>query len=221
MIELKDIKKTYVLGKQQLTVLKGISLTVDSGEFIAIMGPSGSGKSTLMNIIGLLDTVTSGTYKLENKQVSSLSENEQAEVRSRRIGFVFQMFNLLPRMDSVRQVMQPLLYQGIPRHEAWQRAEEACKAVGLEDRLHHLPNELSGGQRQRVAIARALVTKPALILADEPTGALDSQTGKEIMDLLKKLNEDGVTIAMVTHEPHVAAYARRTITILDGLIDGQ
>jgi len=200
-------------------VLKGITLTINEGEFVAIMGPSGSGKSTLMNIIGLLDTVTSGAYKLENKKVSSLSENDQAEVRSRRIGFVFQMFNLLPRMNSLRQVMQPLLYQGIPRHEAMQKADEACKAVGLEDRMHHLPNELSGGQRQRVAIARALVTNPALILADEPTGALDSQTGQEIMDLLDNLNKNDVTIVMVTHEPHIADYASRRIHILDGQID--
>ncbi|MBU2259360.1 ABC transporter ATP-binding protein, partial [Patescibacteria group bacterium] len=212
MIELKDITKTYVLGTQQLTVLKEISLTIKGGEFVAIMGPSGSGKSTLMNIIGLLDTPTTGSYVLEEKTVSNLSDNAQADVRSRRIGFVFQMFNLLPRMNGLKQVMQPLHYQGIPRHEAIERATKACEAVGLSDRMHHLPNELSGGQRQRVAIARALVTNPALILADEPTGALDSHTGEEIMWLLKKLNEEGdVTVVIVTHEPHIAAYAHRTI----------
>ncbi|MBU0767382.1 ABC transporter ATP-binding protein [Patescibacteria group bacterium] len=219
MIELKNITKTYILGTQQLRVLKDVSLTINSGEFVAIMGPSGSGKSTLMNIIGLLDTPTTGSYILEKKIVSDLSDNAQAEVRSRRIGFVFQMFNLLPRMNGLKQVMQPLLYQGVPRAEAIERAKEACIEVGLADRSHHLPNELSGGQRQRVAIARALVTKPALILADEPTGALDSHTGNEIMDLLKKLNENGVTIVMVTHEPHIAAYAHRTIHILDGQIE--
>ncbi|MBU2213564.1 ABC transporter ATP-binding protein [Patescibacteria group bacterium] len=220
MIELKDITKTYVLGTQQLTVLKEISLTIKGGEFVAIMGPSGSGKSTLMNIIGLLDTPTTGSYVLEEKTVSNLSDNAQADVRSRRIGFVFQMFNLLPRMNGLKQVMQPLHYQGIPRHEAIERATKACEAVGLSDRMHHLPNELSGGQRQRVAIARALVTNPALILADEPTGALDSHTGEEIMWLLKKLNEEGdVTVVIVTHEPHIAAYAHRTIHILDGMID--
>ncbi|MFA6258985.1 MAG: ABC transporter ATP-binding protein [Candidatus Peribacteraceae bacterium] len=221
MITLQDITKTYTLGTQALTVLKGVSLTIRNGEFVAIIGPSGSGKSTLMNIIGLLDTPTTGAYKLEERQVSSLSESEQAEVRSRRIGFVFQAFNLLPRMDALRQVMQPLLYQGVHRHEAMGRAQEALAAVGLEGRMHHLPNELSGGQRQRVSIARALVTHPALILADEPTGALDSKTGDEIMALLDDLNARGVTIVMVTHEPNIADHAKRTICILDGLIHTQ
>jgi len=218
MIQLTDIVKTYTLGTQTLTVLRGVSLTIHSGEFVSIMGPSGSGKSTLMNIIGLLDTPSTGTYTLEDRQVSGLSERDQAEVRSRRIGFVFQAFNLLPRMDALRQVMQPLLYQGIHRTEATQLAEESLRAVGLAERMHHLPNELSGGQKQRVAIARALVTHPALILADEPTGALDSTTGNEIMALLDDLNAKGVTIVMVTHEPHVAEHAARTIHILDGLI---
>lgn len=221
MITLQDITKTYTLGTQTLTVLKGVSLTIRNGEFVAIIGPSGSGKSTLMNIIGLLDTPTTGAYRLEERQVSSLSESEQAEVRSRRIGFVFQAFNLLPRMDALRQVTQPLLYQGVRRHEAMERATEALRAVGLEERMHHLPNELSGGQRQRVAIARALVTNPAIILADEPTGALDSKTGDEIMTLLDDLNARGVTIVMVTHEPHIADHAKRTICILDGLIHTQ
>ena len=221
MITLKDITKAYQLGTQELTVLKGVSISIDAGEYIAIMGPSGSGKSTLMNIIGLLDTPSTGTYSLENKLLSTLSERDQADVRSKRIGFVFQAFNLLPRMNALRQVMQPLLYQGIHRAEATKRAEEALTAVGLGDRMHHLPNELSGGQKQRVAIARALVTNPALILADEPTGALDSKTGDEIMALLDELNSKGVTIIMVTHEPEVATHAKRTIHILDGLIHKQ
>jgi len=221
MIELHDITKTYVLGTQELTVLKGVSLTINAGDSVAIMGPSGSGKSTLMNIIGLLDTPTTGTYTLEGKKVSHLSEREQAEVRSRRIGFVFQAFNLLPRMNTLRQVMQPLLYQGMHRNEALQHAENSLKAVGLADRMHHLPNELSGGQKQRVAIARALVTNPAIILADEPTGALDSHTGEEIMALLDQLNANGVTIVLVTHEHDVAAHAKHTIHILDGLIHTQ
>ncbi|MBU0458102.1 ABC transporter ATP-binding protein [Patescibacteria group bacterium] len=221
MIEINGITKTYYLGDQSLTVLNDVSVSIKSGEFVAIMGPSGSGKSTLMNIIGLLDTVTSGSYTLESKKVSDLSENDQAEVRSRRIGFVFQMFNLLPRMNSLRQVMQPLLYQGYTRDEAQAKAIEALEAVGLVDRMHHMPNELSGGQRQRTAIARALVTDPALILADEPTGALDSHTGDEIMKLLAELNSKGVTIVMVTHEPHIAAFAKRSIHILDGQIASQ
>ncbi|PIR48272.1 macrolide ABC transporter ATP-binding protein [Candidatus Peregrinibacteria bacterium CG10_big_fil_rev_8_21_14_0_10_55_24] len=218
MIELKDIVKTYTLGTQSLTVLHSVSVTIKDGEFVAIMGPSGSGKSTLMNIIGLLDTPSTGSYHLERKEVSALTDSQQAEVRSRRIGFIFQAFNLLPRMNALRQVMQPLLYQGVHRREATTRAQEALSAVGLSDRMHHMPNELSGGQRQRVAIARSIVTKPALILADEPTGALDSKTGEEIMALLEALNTNGVTIAMVTHEPHIANHASRTIHILDGNI---
>ena len=218
MIQLKDIIKAYPLGKDRLVVLKSISLTIEEGEFVAIMGPSGSGKSTLMNIIGLLDTPTSGSYLLEAREVSTLRENDQAEVRSRRIGFVFQQFNLLPRMDALRQVMQPLLYQGWSRAEAEVKAREAIHTVGLSERISHNPNELSGGQQQRVAIARALVTNPAIILADEPTGALDTQTGREVMDILTVLNQQGKTIIMVTHEPRVAAFAHRTIHIQDGLI---
>lgn len=218
MITMRNIIKAYPLGAERLVVLKGVSIQIDAGEFVAIMGPSGSGKSTLMNIIGLLDTPTEGSYKLENQEVGGLNENNQADVRSRRIGFVFQSFNLLPRMHALKQVMQPLLYQGVHRSQAERKAREALDAVGLGDRITHKPSELSGGQQQRVAIARALVTDPAIILADEPTGALDSKTGQEVMGILSDLNKSGKTIIMVTHEPKVAAFAHRTIHIQDGLI---
>lgn len=218
MILMQDIQKAYPLGKEQILILKGINLHIKTGEFVAIMGPSGSGKSTLMNIIGLLDTPSSGSYLLEQKEVGNLTENEQAGVRSKRIGFVFQSFNLLPRMDALRQVMQPLLYQGVDRSTAEIRAREALGSVGLGERISHKPSELSGGQQQRVAIARALVANPAIILADEPTGALDTQTGREVMQLLTELNRAGKTIVMVTHEPTVAAFAHRTIHMQDGLI---
>lgn len=215
---MQNIIKAYPLGDDRLVVLKGISIRINEGEFVAIMGPSGSGKSTLMNIIGLLDAPSEGSYRLANEEVASLNENKQAEVRSRRIGFVFQSFNLLPRMDALRQVMQPLLYQGVHRREADRRAREALQAVGLGERIAHRPSELSGGQQQRVAIARALVTNPTIILADEPTGALDTKTGYEVMSIFTDLHKRGKTIIMVTHEPKVAAFAHRTIHIQDGLI---
>jgi putative ABC transport system ATP-binding protein len=218
MIELKNIIKIYQIGEQSLTVLKGINLSVKEGEFVAIMGPSGSGKSTLMNIIGLLDIPTSGSYHLDNQNVEALSMTEQARIRGRKIGFIFQMYNLLPRMPAWKQVMVPLIYQGISRHEREIRAREALKIVGLEDKINNRPNQLSGGQQQRVAIARALVINPAIILADEPTGALDTHTGHELMKILRKLNDQGKTIVLITHEKEVANYAKREIHLLDGEI---
>jgi putative ABC transport system ATP-binding protein len=219
MIELEYITKTYLLGKESVNVLNKISLKIEQGEFVAIMGPSGSGKSTLMNMIGCLDKPTTGTYTLSGENVSHYSDNELARVRNQSIGFVFQQFHLLPRLSALKNVELPMIYAGISKSERQSRAEEALKKVGLADRMDHLPNALSGGQKQRVAIARAIVNKPKIILADEPTGALDSKTSIDIMEQFRELNEEeGVTVIVVTHESEVAAYAKRTIFVRDGMI---
>ena len=219
LIDLKDIFKVYHLGKLEVPALSGVTLGVEPHEFVAIMGPSGSGKSTLMNIIGCLDRLSSGSYVLDGIDVSQMSDNALAEVRNRRIGFVFQTFNLLPRMTAQRNVELPLIYDGVSKRERRERATEALRLVGLEDRALHRPNELSGGQRQRVAIARALVNNPAIVLADEPTGNLDSRTGEEIMATFEKLNEGGAAIILVTHEADIAHCAKRVVMIRDGLVN--
>ena len=218
MIRLEKIVKVYHMGKLEVPALLGVDLQVDEHEFVAIMGPSGSGKSTLMNIIGCLDRLSSGRYVLDGIDVSDMTDNELAEVRNRKIGFVFQTFNLLPRMTSLRNVELPLIYDGVGKRARRDRAMEALRLVDLENRAGHRPNELSGGQRQRVAIARALINNPAILLADEPTGNLDSRTGEEIMATFEELNDKGVTIILVTHEPEIAACARRVIAIRDGLV---
>ena len=218
LISLKNICRSYRNGEQELQVLKNINLEIGKGEFVAIMGPSGSGKSTLMNTIGMLDTPTSGEYYLEGQEVACLGEKQLAQVRNQQIGFVFQQFFLLSKMDAVQNVELPLIYAGVPAAQRRKLAEEYLSKVELTDRIHHLPSELSGGQKQRVAIARALVNDPSIILADEPTGALDTKTGSQIMELLVELNEEGKTIIMVTHEPEIAAYAKRQIVIRDGVI---
>lgn len=218
LIELKGINKTYENGDQELRVLKDINLEVEEGEFVAIMGPSGSGKSTLMNVIGLLDRPTSGEYFLEGQEVGNLSEKKLARVRNEQIGFVFQQFFLLSKLNAFQNVELPLIYAGVHPAKRKEIAEQYLEKVELGSRMHHLPSELSGGQKQRVAIARALVNRPAIVLADEPTGALDTKTGEQIMDLLTKLNQEGKTIIMVTHEPEIAAFANRRIVIRDGVI---
>ena len=218
LMVLKGITKSFKNGQESLQVLKGIDLSVEEGDFVAIMGPSGSGKSTLMNIIGLLDQPTTGSYQLEGEDVADLSENRLAKVRNDQIGFIFQQFFLLPKLSAQKNVELPLIYAGKSPRERKQRSQQFLEKVGLSDRSHHLPSELSGGQKQRVAIARALSNDPAIILADEPTGALDTKTGTQIMDLLTQLNREGKTIVMVTHEPEIADYARRKIVIRDGEI---
>jgi putative ABC transport system ATP-binding protein len=219
MIELEYITKTYLLGKETVNVLNKISLKIEQGEFVAIMGPSGSGKSTLMNMIGCLDKPTTGNYTLSGENVSHYSDNELARVRNQSIGFVFQQFHLLPRLSALKNVELPMIYAGVSKSERQLRAEDALKKVGLADRMDHLPNALSGGQKQRVAIARAIVNKPKIILADEPTGALDSKTSIDIMEQFRELNEEeGATVIVVTHESEVAEYAKRTIFVRDGMI---
>lgn len=216
ILELTDICKDYAQGKNPVRVLKNVNLTVEKGDYLAIMGPSGSGKTTLMNLIGCLDVPTSGGYRLEGRDLKDLTDDELADVRNKYIGFVFQSFHLLPKMNALDNVALPLLYAGVPLKERRARAEEALKAVELGDRMEFMPNQLSGGQCQRVAIARAMVTKPALLLADEPTGALDTKSGNQIMDIFRQLSRDGMTIIMITHEESIAQCADKIYYILDG-----
>jgi putative ABC transport system ATP-binding protein len=219
VIRAEDLWRTYQMGAEEIHALRGVSFTIEPGEYVAVMGPSGSGKSTLMNLIGCLDTPSSGTYVLQGKVVSEMDDDELAAIRNREIGFVFQTFNLLPRATALHNVELPLVYAGIPRDERIEKANSALAMVDLADRATHRPNELSGGQRQRVAIARALVMNPAILLADEPTGNLDTATGEEIMKLFEKLHEQGHTIILVTHERDIADHAHRTIHIRDGQIE--
>ena len=219
LIETRDLWKSYVMGSEEIHALSGVTLSIERGEYIAIMGPSGSGKSTLMNLIGCLDTPSKGSYLLNGKQVSQMNDDELARIRNEEIGFVFQTFNLLPRATALHNVELPLVYAGIPAHERLDRARAALQKVELGDRITHRPNELSGGQRQRVAVARALVNDPSILLADEPTGNLDSKTGVEIMALFERLHHAGNTIVLVTHEADIAAHARRVLHIRDGKIE--
>ena len=218
LIETVDLWKTYVMGAEEIHALRGVSIQIERGEYVAIMGPSGSGKSTLMNLIGCLDTPSKGSYLLNEKQVSQMNDNELARIRNEEIGFVFQTFNLLPRATALHNVELPLVYAGVSSKDRLERAKNALQKVELAERMTHRPNELSGGQRQRVAIARALVNRPAILLADEPTGNLDSTTSEEIMRVFEGLAEQGQTVIMVTHEPDIAAHARRVIVLRDGLV---
>ncbi|MBC7828180.1 MAG: ABC transporter ATP-binding protein [Chitinophagaceae bacterium] len=219
MIRLEDIRKSYFMGKQAISVLKGIDLTIQKNEYVALMGPSGSGKSTLMNILGCLDSPTAGTYILNGHDVSKMVDDALADIRNKEIGFVFQQFNLLPRLTALENVALPLVYAGMAKKLRTEVAMDVVKKVGLEDRSHHKPNELSGGQCQRVAIARALVNNPSLILADEPTGNLDSKTSVEIMEIFNKIHDGGNTVVLVTHEEDIANYARRVVRLRDGMIE--
>ena len=219
VIDIEGVKKLYQMGAETIHALRGVSLKIHRNEYLAIMGPSGSGKSTLMNMLGCLDTPTEGHYEFNGKNVAAMVDDELADIRNREIGFVFQTFNLLPRSDALKNVELPLIYAGVPPHERRERAIHVLREVGLENRMYHKPNELSGGQRQRVAIARALVNRPSIILADEPTGNLDSQTGVEIMALFEQLYSLGNTIIVVTHEEDIAQHARRIVRLRDGLIE--
>nr|WP_284645005.1 ABC transporter ATP-binding protein [Paenibacillus chinjuensis] len=220
MIELQQIRKTYKRGGEELPILKDVSLTVEQGEFVAIVGPSGSGKSTLMNTIGLLDVPTSGSYRLDGVATEKLKDNQLAELRNQKIGFIFQQFNLLPRLTALENVELPMIYSGLSKKVRREKAMHMLGMLGMDARANHRPNELSGGQQQRVAIARALAVGPSLLLADEPTGALDSKTGQEVLELILKLHEEGNTIVLITHDLHIAEHAKRVITIRDGLIVG-
>ena len=219
IINIEHISKVYQVGTEEVHALSDISISIDKNEYVAIMGPSGSGKSTLMNVLGCLDTPTSGKYDFNNQNVSEMNDNQLAKIRNKEIGFVFQTFNLLPRSDALHNVELPLIYAGVPTAERRSRAKQSLADVGLDNRMHHKPNELSGGQRQRVAIARALVTSPSIILADEPTGNLDSKTGEEIMLLFNEIHSKGNTIILVTHEEYIAEHAARIVRLKDGLVE--
>jgi putative ABC transport system ATP-binding protein len=219
IISIKDLRKTYVMGVDTINALKSVTLDIKKNEYVALMGPSGSGKSTLMNLLGCLDSPSSGSYVLNGTDVSEMTDAELAEVRNKEIGFVFQTFNLLPRMSSLENVALPLVYAGMKKEKRIEKAEEAMRAVGLGERMHHKPNELSGGQRQRVAIARALVNNPAIILADEPTGNLDTKTSIEIMGIFEQIHKAGNTVILVTHEPDIAQHAHRIVRLRDGVVE--